>query len=53
MLTFLKIGHGHEERLNMKGYIVFIPKKYSEFALGQWKKIIRFIIFIKTLQHKC
>ena len=33
----LKVGHGHEERIDMKGYVVFIPKKYSEFAVGLWK----------------
>ena len=36
----LKIGHGHEERLNTEAYVVSIPQKYSNFAVGQ-KKITR------------
>ena len=31
--THLKVGHGHEERHRKKSYVVFIPKKYSHFAL--------------------
>ena len=27
-----------KERLDTKGYVVFIPKKYSQFVVGLWKK---------------
>ena len=37
----LKIGHGREERNRKESYVVFIPKKYSHFALALWKIIIR------------
>ena len=36
-----KIGHGREERHRKESYVVFIPKKYSHFALALWEKIIR------------
>ena len=35
----LKINHAHEERHRKESYIVFIPKKYSYFALALWEKI--------------
>ena len=41
MLTLqyaFKIGHGHEERHRKESYVVFIPKKYSHFALAQLEK---------------
>ena len=34
----LKIGHGHEGRHRKESYVVFIPKKYSHFALTRGKK---------------
>ena len=33
-----KIGHGREERHRKESYVVFIPKKYSHFALALWEK---------------
>ena len=33
----LKIGHGCEERHRKESYVVFIPKKYSHFALALLK----------------
>ena len=34
----LKIGHVREERHRKESYVVFIPKKYSHFALALWEK---------------
>ena len=36
MVPNLKIGHGHEERHKKENCVVFIPKKYSHFALALW-----------------
>ena len=35
----LKIGHGHEEKHKKESYVVFIPKKYSHFALALAVKV--------------
>ena len=34
----LKIRYGREERHRKESYVVFIPKKYSHFALALWRK---------------
>jgi len=31
---YIKLGYGHEEELNMQGYVVLFPKKYSDFAVS-------------------
>ena len=35
------MGQGHEERLNMKDYVVIFPKStHSSLYVGLWKKIV-------------